>query len=91
MYYEYFWILNYDDFYGKILCETDSLSLRLLCLMVAVTTLWFEPQYCLFYTSFMSMTYAFSSFTFGLRCVYGARRLTVSPLSYGLRAAVATA
>ena len=44
-----------------------------------------------FYTSFMSMTYAYFSFTFGLRCAYGARRLPVSPLSYGLRAAIATA
>ena len=33
----------------------------------------------------------YAPFTFGLRCVYGARRLPVTPFPYGLRAEVATA
>ena len=43
------------------------------------------------YTIYALFMPNYASFTFGLRCVYGARRLPVSPLSYGLRAGVATA
>ena len=40
---------------------------------------------------YLIMHNIFAPFTFGLRCVYGARKLPVTPFPCGLRAEVATA